>query len=59
MWRVDPENGRAALLVEFGKAITKKKPEGVCRLSAGDGGDLLVVLDGEGGGGAEVLILAD
>ena len=44
--------------VTFDETIARKKPEGVCRLSEADGGDVLVVLDGEGGAGGEVVRVA-
>ncbi len=56
LWQCNPDGTGLTPIVEFPPAIAKKLPEGICRLPEDGGGDLLVVLDGEGGGhGAEVV----
>lgn len=60
LWACQPDGTGITLLHRFEKDVAEKKPEGVCRLSKDDSGQLLVVLDGElSATGSEVLFLQD
>ncbi|MBX3178365.1 MAG: DUF3616 domain-containing protein [Candidatus Hydrogenedentes bacterium] len=48
LWRCDAKGGGLVEVHAFDPAVARKKPEGVCRLPADQGGNLMVVLDGDG-----------
>ena len=57
LWRCDAGGESLQVVLEFDEDVAKKGPEGVCRT---EDGDLIVVLDGEGGkAGGEIVVIHD
>lgn len=57
VWHVDPDTGESTVWYTFTADIARKGPEGICRLPEKDGGQIVVVLDGEGSDGRSEMLL--